>query len=375
MRVTKAVRLHFDKFRYISLTFQNLIIMRIRSIVVFLFAVLFGLSGLSFAPARAANSRLVLADYMMWYQHDVFDGTKTFDVPAVGGYNSDDMSTIQQHVALAQRACLSGFAAHWFGAKEPRTTDNFGKLLQASSGSNLLHVVVLLENSLKRSTEADLIDSVNHVMANWVSHPNYLKIDGRPVIFFEGMTRPWGGAGAAKRGWERIRKATDPDRKAIWFAEGLAPTYNPLFDGLYVYRIDHKTAPRNWVKQPTFANKLRAVEQQSGIRQYFADTIAPGFDDMRSIKVRATDVRTPAPGFARDRKDGAYYRDTFAVTAQTNGDMLLVKSFNEWIEGTAIEPGSKYGDLYLNLTCELAGAYRSTELMARTPPAEGKAQP
>ncbi len=360
---------------FTHLASSTLHIMRIRSVSVSLLALVLGLSVLSHIPAHAANNRLILADYMMWYQQDVFDGKKTFDVPAAGGYNSDDMSTIQQHVALAQRACLSGFTAHWFGAKEPRTTANFDKLLQASSGSNLQHAVVLLENSLKRSTEKDLIDSVNYAMANWANHPNYLKIDGKPVIFFEGMTRPWGNVGAAKLGWARIRKATDPNRKAIWFAEGLGPTYNPLFDGLYVYRIDHKTAPRNWLKQPTFATQLRTVEQQSGVRQYFADSIAPGFDDTRSGKIKGVDVRIPAPGFARDRRNGEYYKDSFSVTAQTGGDMLLVKSFNEWVEGTAIEPGSKYGDLYLNLTCELAGAYRSADPLARTPPTEGKAQP
>jgi hypothetical protein len=317
-------------------------------------------------PAPKIN-RVILADYMMWYQQDVFDGTKTFDVPAAGPYNSDDIGTIQRQLQLAQAACLNGFAAHWFGAKEPRTTNNFSQLLAQSSGSAMQHAVVLLQNSLRKTTEQDLIDSVNFAMANWVNHPNYLKIDGRPVIFFEGMTRPWGSAGAALKGWARIRQAADPERKAIWFAEGLTPTYNPLFDGLYVYRIDHKTAPRNWLKQPAFAQRLRETEKTSGTKLYFADTVAPGFDDTRSVKVKATDVRTPAPAFARNRSDGAYYRDTFSVTENTGGDLLLVKSFNEWIEGTAIEPGSKFGDLYLNLTCELGNAYRSSTAMAKAP--------
>jgi len=311
--------------------------------------------------SKPSNNRLIEADFMMWYQPDLFDGTKTFDVPASGGYNSDDINTIRRQVALAQQACLNGFTAHWFGAKEPRTTANFSKLLAVSRGTGLKHAVVLLENSLRGTTEKDLIASVNYVLANWANHPNYLKIDGKPVIFFEGMMRPWGGVSAAKSGWAHVRQATDPNRKMIWFAEGLGPTFNPLFDGLYVYRIDHQTAPRSWLKQPVFASQLRAVEQQSGIKQYFADTIAPGFDDTRSVKVRATDVRTPAPAFARDRGAGAYYRDTFSVTAQTGGDLMLVKSFNEWVEGTAIEPGSKYGDLYLKLTCEMANAYRTAD--------------
>jgi hypothetical protein len=325
------------------------------------------------SPPGQFGNRFILADYMMWYSPDVFDGTKTFDVPAGGGYLSDDIGTIQRHLALAHRACLNGFTAHWFGAKEPRTTDNFNKLLAVSTGSNMQHAVVLLENSLRRTKEKDLIDSVNFVMANWAGHPNYLKIDGKPVIFFEGMTRPWGGVGAAKAGWARIRKATDPERKAIWFAEGLTAAFNPLFDGLYVYRIDHRNAPGAWKKQPAFAAALHKAQEQSGMKLYFADTIAPGFDDTRSVKVRATDVRTPSPAFARDRRNGDYYRDTFTVTSESSGDMLLVKSFNEWIEGTAIEPGSNYGDLYLNLTCELASAYRNPRVA--NAPTETKGQP
>ncbi len=134
-----------------------------------------------------------------------------------------------------------------------------------------------------------------------------------------------------------------------------------------MYRIDHKTAPRSWLKQPVFAQRLREAEKNAGVKMYFADTVAPGFDDTRSFKVKATDVRTPAPAFARSRAEGAYYRDTFSVTGETGGDLLLVKSFNEWIEGTAIEPGSKYGDLYLNLTCELGNAYRSTAMAKAQP--------
>ncbi|MBI4630704.1 MAG: glycoside hydrolase family 99-like domain-containing protein [Chloroflexi bacterium] len=70
------------------------------------------------------------------------------------------------------------------------------------------------------------------------------------------------------------------------------------------------------------------------------------------------DLRSDAPHFARDRRSGQYYRDTFSVVTKTGGDFLFVKSFNEWIEGTEIEPGRSYGDLYLNLTCELGNRYR-----------------
>ncbi len=316
-------------------------------------------------PVAALNHlgtpRVVLADYMMWYAPNTFDGSLTFDVPDAGPYSSADPATIRRQVAQAQAACLDGFTAHWYGPFEPRTTANFERLLQASARTNLRHAVVLLTNSWHSANEQLLTEAIQYVIDHWADHPSYLRMGGRPVIFFTDMQRPWGSPGAAKAGWARIRAAVDPDHKLIWMAEGLSATYNPLFDGLYIYRIDHRDSPGAWVKQPWYANALRGVEQQGNLPiggLYFADSIAPGYDDTRAVNA-PMDVRLPAPAFARDRRDGGYYADTFAVTSKTDGDFLIVKSFNEWVEGTAIEPGETYGDLYVDLTCQYANEYRN----------------
>jgi len=112
---------------------------------------------------------------------------------------------------------------------------------------------------------------------------------------------------------------------------------------------------------------LRALEAQlhaaGGLpigKLYWGDTIAAGFDDTRSRNLPpGTDLRVSAQPFAIDRRGGGYYSDTFSVTSQTNGDLMVVKSYNEWIEGTEIEPGSSYGNTYLNLTCQFANTFRS----------------
>jgi LysM repeat protein len=305
--------------------------------------------------------RVVLADYMMWYQPSTFDGRQTFDLPAAGPYTSADPATINRQVAEAERACLNGFAAHWFGPGEPNTTRNFDRLLQASARTNLRHAVLLLVNFWPGASEQSIAEAIRHVRDNWAGHPSYLRLGGRPVLFFTDMTRPWNGTRAALAGWQRIRQATDPNHEMIWMAEGLVTTFNPLFDGLYVYRIDHRDSPQAWLKQPLYARALRQVEAQANLPLgglYWADSIAPGYDDTRAANV-PLDLRSPAPAFARDRRNGGYYADTFAVTAQTGGDMLLVKSYNEWVEGTAIEPGAGYGNLYMDMTCRFANEFRS----------------
>jgi len=308
--------------------------------------------------------RVVLADYMMWYAPSTFDGSQTFDIPAAGPYDSGDWSTIKRQLAEAQRACLDGFTAHWFGPQDPVTTNGFDKLLKASATTNLQHALVLLTNSWPGASEQSMITAIQYAIDHWINDPHYLKLGGRPLLLFTDMSRLWGTDGpAAIAGWQRIRAATDPDHKLIWMAEGLYSIYNPLFDGLYIYRIDHRDFPQSWLKQPRFANGLRAVEAQDqgslpigGL--YFADTIAPGYDDTHSVNA-IFDVRSPQPTFARDRRDGAYYVGTFAGTAQTGGDFLLVKSYNEWVEGTAIEPSVTYGDRYLDQTCGYANTYRT----------------
>jgi hypothetical protein len=305
--------------------------------------------------------KVVLADYFMWFGPDNFNGSQSWDVPAAGAYNSDDFGTLQRQVSEAQRACLDGFAAHWFGPFDGSSTNNFNQLLAASGGTNLHHVIIVLTNVWPGASEQTIIDAINYVINNWAQNPNYLRLGGRPVLVFTNMERPWGTDAVALEGWKRIRAATDPNHNTIWMAEGLKTTYNPLFDGLYVYRIDHRDYPQSWLKQKRWADALRAVERQGNLPiggLYFADTIAPGFDDTRAAAA-GSDLRSPAPPFARDRRNGGYYADTFNATANTGGDFLFVKSYNEWIEGTEIEPGATYGDLYLNLTCQYANAYRS----------------
>jgi hypothetical protein len=60
----------------------------------------------------------------------------------------------------------------------------------------------------------------------------------------------------------------------------------------------------------------------------------------------------------RDREDGALYQATFDAALQSNPDWLLLSSFNEWVEGTYIEPSVQYGDKYLEMTRELVNIFK-----------------
>lgn len=48
----------------------------------------------------------------------------------------------------------------------------------------------------------------------------------------------------------------------------------------------------------------------------------------------------------------------FTSALASRPDMILIHSFNEWVEGSMIEPSVTYGDTYLGLTSQFASRFR-----------------
>jgi hypothetical protein len=77
----------------------------------------------------------------------------------------------------------------------------------------------------------------------------------------------------------------------------------------------------------------------------------PGYDD------------TPLRGTERVtiNRRGQFYRDYWRVASRFVGPdqpFLVVTSFNEWHDGTELEPSTEYGDLYLRLIRKLVAGLR-----------------
>jgi len=80
-------------------------------------------------------------------------------------------------------------------------------------------------------------------------------------------------------------------------------------------------------------------------------TVMPGYDDLNTGRAGA---------FVRPRAGGEYYRQCWSGAIASAADWVVITSYNEWREGSQIETSAGYGDLYLNLTVELAAAYRQS---------------
>ena len=55
---------------------------------------------------------------------------------------------------------------------------------------------------------------------------------------------------------------------------------------------------------------------------------------------------------------GEFYRRTFEAAAGSSPDMVVITSFNEWPEGSHLEPSAEFGNFYLDLTKQYVNGFK-----------------
>ncbi len=97
------------------------------------------------------------------------------------------------------------------------------------------------------------------------------------------------------------------------------------FDGFYTYfgatRFTFGSTPSNWASMREFAQKHNLV---------FIPSVAPGYIDVR--------IRPWNDANLRKRQNGKYYDDMWQSAIDSKASIVTVTSYNEWHEGTQIEP-------------------------------------
>lgn len=309
--------------------------------------VLFLLFFLRVAPANAQiEERLVLAFYYAWFDMMTWEQPLS-DKPAQL-YHSSDVAAIQRHALLAHQAGVDALVQAWYGPTlaNNQTESNFRILLDQAQMAGIHAAVSVDMGGPFLQSQEEVSTALQALWQGHTQHAAYLRVQGRPVVFF------WRQNNFSVATWRDIRAQVDPERAMLWIAEGAQPEYLEVFDGLYLYSVAWSADPAAVLVR--WGNVVDQWSAESNAFRYWVATVMPGYNDL---------VTGRSDAFVRDRAEGAYYRACWAGAVQSEADWVVITSFNEWLEGTHIEPSVNYGDVYLNLTTELAAGYRNASFL------------
>lgn len=314
--------------------------------------------------------REVLAFYYTWYgrperhnrwvhwdgvkpdQHEIATSTH---YPARGAYDSHDPELIDWHIDLAKSNGLTGFIATWWGQ---RTFDDraFQVLLERAEQKNF-KVTVYWETAPGEG-ENQVIRAVNdlaYVLQQYGASRAFLKVNGRPVIFVYGRVM----GEVPLDSWPAI--ITGARKRAgdfLLIADGYQAAYARLFDGVHTYNVcgwvqGKPPAELRAYSANSYAGAVKLAKDQGAIA---CVTIIPGYDDTKIRK----------PGLNAERQTGQTYRVLWEEAIKADPDWVLITSWNEWHEGSEIEPSWEDGDTYLKLTAPNATRFRRSPFSQAT---------
>ncbi|HET9221325.1 MAG TPA: hypothetical protein VFO07_02420, partial [Roseiflexaceae bacterium] len=297
-------------------------------------------------PTQAASDRPVMAFYYPWYEKSDWTYDRMSDIPAPT-YSGGDDSALRRHIQQADDAGIDALICTWYGPKEDRLDKRCRRLLQLVQESGRdIRVAIIPDQSAAfdggMRTIEGLAGALDVLRRDFTSSPAYFSFRGKPVVFW--FNPPSLGDVSA---WAQLRDRADPGRDQFWFGGTDNFGYLDVYDALYYYDITWETAPGR--AMASYAGRLdRYNRDHPGANKPFIATAMPGYDD---IKVRN--------GHRKDRANGDYYRGTWQTAIDRNAAAVVLTSFNEFYEGSYIEPSEQYGDLYLRLTKELSDRYHS----------------
>ncbi len=301
---------------------------------------------LTTAPISAQEEGpLVLAFYYAWYDQNTWTSGTVADQPQAP-YVSADAAVMERHIDQAMAAGIDAFVVSWYGPQEAnnQTEANLRQLLDIAAAKGF-KIAVDFETKGPFFPDRDSVsEALRYLLANHAQHPAYLKYAGKPVIFF------WRQQRFSVSQWQEIRSSVDPNRTSLWIAEGTDIDYQSVFDGHHLYSIAWSPDVDHTLDDWSF--RVRQYEHQQGVDRLWVATVMPGYDDTGT---------TRSDAFAVDRRQGAYYQESWAAARDSHPDWVIITSFNEWVEGTMIEPSATYGNLYLDLTREQVALFKADQ--------------
>jgi len=312
-------------------------------------------------------SKGVLAFYYGWYANVHVSGQwrhwkgvdpinkrveNVTDAPAYGAYDSHDPTVLDRQVETACAAGITGFIASWWGRDS--FEDRGMPLLLAAADKHKLSVSAYYETIAGEDTASRIraaVGDVDYLLTHYGSDKAWLRDGGKPVLFVYGRALHE----LSPADWQEVITQVQRDNPGgvVLVADSLDRGFVSTFDGASTYNITGQTQHKTPLEIRAWAHAAYPkMVETAGPGKISTVTIIPGYDDRNTGR--------PMPRPVTDRWGGGTYRVLWQEAIAASPDYVLITSWNEWHEGSELEPSIEYGSRILDDTTTF-----SREFLAR----------
>ncbi|HMF32059.1 MAG TPA: hypothetical protein VKK79_11620, partial [Candidatus Lokiarchaeia archaeon] len=268
----------------------------------------------------------------------------------LGAFDSANNDTISQHIAWARNAGIDTFISSWWGPGS-REDAVFAKTLHYATDNNIDFSWTVYFESVQARYEGNgtaIYEDIKYLCDQYASNARFLKVDGRPVIFCYAVGAD--GLGA----WSQARQLLNTAGYHPFLVGDIggigapSPVQLAIFDGIHVYNPDGLINAGGDYNS-LYQQMVFSSHQGGALACY---TVSPGYDDFAVCQCGAISGRNT--WFDVPRQNGDLYRQMWASATGSRADWILICTFNEWHEGTEIEPSVQFGSMFLDITSQYA---------------------
>ena len=313
-----------------------------------------------------ASEKVILAHYMPWYSansesgewgwHWTMDHTDpnkvgwngkrkiaSHDYPLIGLYDSGDISVLECQVQQMMLSGIDGVIIDWYGIHDLNDYrmihENTKKLISVIKRAGLQFAICFEDRSILEAVKKGIIkesvainrgrESIQWIAQNWFLEDAYLKINGKPILLVFGPLAL--NDGKLKKAVEKI------DPKPVTFSlhhlvksggGDSSFAWPPVDGGKRISEIEWKKSLQNIYD--TGSKILNPIP-----------VAFPGYRDFyRNAGIGES------YGSISDR-DGQTWKDSLDLALSQSSPIIQLATWNDYGEGTVIEPTTSLGYRYL----------------------------
>ncbi|MDY0104441.1 MAG: glycoside hydrolase family 71/99-like protein [Lentimicrobium sp.] len=324
-------------------------------------------------PVEKTRTMQLFAHYMPWFEDkttsdngqwgwhwtmnnqnpDVMDANGKRQIashyyPLIGPYASGDMDLIEYHLLLMKYSGIDGVLIDWYGKSDVfdygsnrRNTEALiEKLDKVGLGFAIVYEDGTIPNVMAQTGSAEALslarEDMRYIELNYFSKKSYIKVNGKPLLMVFGP--------------RYFQQASDWEFIISIFNN--KPCFMPLW-GNSSATGEASSGEFIWVDMVDIDNKYATAANHDA----FVGGAWPAFDDFYLEGGAGNNL------FTIDDEDGALWQELLQKAAGYNMDYLQLITWNDFGEGTIIEPTQEFQYRYLEDLQDFAGLnYTKNEL-------------